>query len=151
MTTSDWITLFGALATLVGVAVAFYTIYRQLDMMRKQMILQHFSDYTKRYQEIIQKFPEDVNTPDFQFDPSRNDNDLTMRAMRAYFDLCFEEWYLWKREYLDKETWEIWKKGMITALSKQAFQTAWEKIKSDTEYGHDFLNFVTRELLPKLK
>jgi hypothetical protein len=86
---ADWIAAISALATIVGVLVVFL----QLQKLSGQIRLQHFTDYTKRYQEIILRFPEDINKQDFKL-VDRLDYDQTMRQMRAYFDLSFEEWYL---------------------------------------------------------
>jgi hypothetical protein len=141
LTNSDWISLASATATFLGVVVALLAIWWQLSSLKKQMTLQHFSDYTKRYQEIVQRFPEDINEQAFQL-VGRKDYDQTMRAMRTYFDLCFEEWYLHKRQFIDSRVWEIWRDGMKTALSKAAFKQAWSKIQSDTKYGTEFESFV---------
>ena len=147
MQNSDWIALGSAVATFLGVIVALLAIWWQLSMLKRQLTLQQFSDYTKRYQEIVQRFPEDVNEPAFQLD-GRGDYDQTMRAMRTYFDLCFEEWYLNNRHFIDVRIWNIWLDGMKTALSKAAFRQAWCKISKDTKYGEDFETFVAA-LIPK--
>ena len=65
---------------------------------RKQLQLNFFAEYTKRYQEIILRFPESINQDAFDFDTlQKNDRDITLRYMRAYFDLCSEEYFLWKK------------------------------------------------------
>ena len=62
--------------------------------------------------------------------------------MRAYFDLCFEEYILHKKKFIDDDLWSIWKGSMEVAFSKSAFQQAWEIIQKDTKFGEDFENFV---------
>ena len=57
----DWFSLLTAVAAVLGVPF----IYLQLCTLSKQVTLQHYSDYTKRYQEIALRFPEDVNSPSF--------------------------------------------------------------------------------------
>jgi hypothetical protein len=66
----------------------------------------------------------------------------TMRAMRQYFDLCFEEYYLFNKNKLDKDIWKLWKAGMLFAFSKTAFKSAWEIIHQDTQYSDDFKAFL---------
>jgi hypothetical protein len=137
MTTSDWFALITALATVVGLVL----VYRQLRTLSKQVRLQHYSDYTKRYQEIALQFPEDIRAADFVL-LGRKDYEKTMRYMRAYFDLCFEEWDLNQKRLIDSNFWPVWQGAMKFAFSKPAFQQAWAIIKSDSSFGAEFEAFV---------
>ena len=141
MTNSDWISLGSAIATFLGVVVAAVAIWIQIRKLNEQLMLQHFADYTKRYQEIILKFPENINEASFVL-ASNQEAPCIMRQMRAYFDLCFEEWYLNQRKLLDKEIWNVWKCGMEAAISKPAFKQAWAQIKRDTKFGLAFEQYI---------
>ena len=66
--------------------------------------------------------------------------------MRAYFDLCSEEYYLYKKNDIDKNTWKEWESGIKFALSKPAFQQAWKKISNDTKFYSEFNKFVVNAL-----
>lgn len=66
-----------------------------------------------------------------------------MRGMRNYFDLCFEEWTLNKREFLDEDTWKLWRGGMKAAMSKAAFREAWSIVSKDTGHTEDFKKFLS--------
>jgi hypothetical protein len=145
MSNSDWISLGSAIATLFGVGVALYANWQQMRKMNNQLVIQQFSDYTKRYQEIILHFPENINEQTFDFSKD-TDKNKTMRYMRAYFDLSFEEWHLNQRKLIDAETWEVWEDGIKTALSKTAFINAWLEIKKDTRYGQGFEQFINASL-----
>jgi len=120
------------------------------------MRLQFLTDYTKRYQEIIRDFPENVNELDFDLEKGRGTAEgdarfeKTMRAMRTYFDLCFEEWDLRQRKELDDRAWRTWSGGMATAFRKPAFRQAWARITRphDTNYGDAFKVFVDRLMDP---
>lgn len=138
---ADWISLGSVLATACGV----WVVWHQTDKISKQLTLQNFSDYTKRYQEIILRFPEDVNEQQFVL-AGREDYKTTMRYMRAYFDICFEEWHLHSRKLMDDKTWSIWHGGMKTAFSKPAFKQAWEIVRKDSQFGREFEKFVSDEL-----
>jgi hypothetical protein len=143
MTTSDKISLASAVATFMGVFVAFIALYLQLRKMNQQLQLQQFADYTKRYQEIVYRFPENINEAGFSYEGlSVDDYRLVMRNMRSYFDLSFEEWHLNKNGYLNRDSWTVWRGGMKTAMSKTAFQEAWQRIKKDTEFGDEFERFI---------
>lgn len=134
---TDWVPLLNVLVTAIGVVV----VYSQLRQLSRQIELQHFSDYTKRYQEIILHFPEDINSLDFVL-TGRSDYTSTMRYLRAYFDLCFEEWYLHNKQFINRDTWSLWKGGIETALSKPAFQQGWLLVKTDTRFGKQFEAFI---------
>jgi len=117
-------------------------IYQSLST-RKQIKLQNFIEYTKRYQEIVLNFPEGINRSDFVIDElEAKERDKTMRYMRAYIDLCFEEYTLHEKGFIDDDLWSIWEGGMKTAFSKAAFKQAWEAIREDTEYGPAFKAFA---------
>ena len=148
MTNSDWISLGSAVATLLGVAVALYVNHQQMKRLNNQLIIQQYSDYTKRYQEIILHFPENINEQTFDFSRDR-EREKTMRYMRAYFDLSFEEWHLNKRNLIDGDTWIIWEGGIKTALSKNSFRNAWLEIQKDTRYGAEFERFIGASLPTK--
>jgi len=141
MNTSDWINLGVALITLLGTTVALVALWLQIRKMNQQMMIQQFSDYTKRYQEIILRFPEDISKSSFKVQDHKNYESL-MRNMRTYFDLCFEEWYLNNRKLIDSDIWCIWEGGMKTALSKSAFQQSWSIILKDTNFGQGFEEFI---------
>jgi len=114
---------------------------------KKQLQLNFFADYTKRYQGIILHFPENINENNFDIEklPYEQKN-KTLRYMRAYFDLCSEEYYLYKKNDIDKNTWKEWESGIKFALSKPAFQQAWKKISNDTKFYSEFNKFVVNAL-----
>ena len=110
---------------------------------KKQLQLNFFADYTKRYQEILLKFPEGINEAGFEISQQPDDvRERTLRYIRAYFDLCSEEYYLWKKGNLDGETWREWETGIRFAFSKPAFREAWQILSLDTIYYGEFSRFV---------
>ncbi len=116
-------------------------VYAQLRSLNQQTKLQNFTEYTRRYQQIVLNFPEDINAGDFLLN-GRKDYDNVMRYMRTYYDLCFEEWYLHRQGLIGSDFWEIWDDGIKTALSKPAFQQAWQVMKADTNFGPVFSQFI---------
>ena len=148
MAPSDWINLVSSLANTLLLAATIAGVWLAWKAHCKQVRLQQFADYTKRYQDI--HFPEEVREPEYVLEtatgPQRGDDrfEKTMRAMRAYFDLCYEEWELHERKDIDEHTWNIWSGGMKTAFKKTAFQQAWARItrSHDTDYGPGFKRFV---------
>lgn len=130
----DWVTAIAA-------AVGLWFVFWQLRGLNRQTKLQTYSDYTRRYEAIVARLPEDVNSDSFVL-IGRGDYEPTMRAMRSYFDLCFEEWDLHKKKLIDDSFWNTWKGGIKTAMSKPAFKQAWEITKNSSGFGSDFATFL---------
>lgn len=116
---------------------------RQLQNQNNQLKQNFFAEYTKRYQEIILHFPENINESSFLYEnlKGKRIQNQTMRYMRVYFDLCSEEFFLYKHGHLDPEVWKEWEAGMKFAFKKPAFKIAWNKIARDTGYYTEFERF----------
>lgn len=144
----DLIAIVVSILTLVIAAGALVVTIRQF---KKQLHLNFFSDYTKRYQEIILNLPLGVDGDGFKISDQPEDvRDKTLRYMRAYFDLCSEEYFLWRNGDLDKKTWKEWEAGIMLAFSKPAFKEAWETLNLDTIYYSQFSDYVS-EIIPTQK
>jgi hypothetical protein len=137
MDAESWIAFANFAVTSIGVVL----LLLQLRSLSTQIRLQHYSDYTRRYQELVLKFPEEVQSTDFKLE-GRPDYDELMRHFRAYMDLCFEEWDLNNRKLIDPRFWEGWRAGMQFAFSKPAFKQAWKRIKRNSCFGEEFEAFV---------
>lgn len=139
MSVTDITAISSITATVIMAIALFITVYH----FKKQLQLTFFAEYTKRYQEIILNFPENINEENFDFDSLTPETRAkTLRYMRAYFDLCSEEYYLYKANNLDKATWKEWESGIKFALSKVAFTAAWNQLQFDTIYYPSFSEFV---------
>ena len=138
----------GNLISSFAAVIAIGGLIYQSKSTGKQVKLQNFIEYTKRYQEIILNFPENINDENFKFNDivSDKERNKAMRYMRAYFDLCFEEFTLHEKKFIDDDFWLIWKGGIEVALSKAAFKNAWNLIKKDTKFGNEFENFINNQI-----
>jgi hypothetical protein len=144
----DFTQIIIATLTLISIFVIFCFNRAQIKQLKKQFSIQidqikqgYFADYTKRYQEIILHFPENINTNSFNLNIETN-KDQIMRCLRVYFDLCSEEFFLHRNGYIDDKVWTEWEAGMVFAFSKPAFIQAWEIIKTDTGFYTEFGDFV---------
>lgn len=136
-----------ATITAVGILLAYKGLKSQLDFHNKQLKVEIFSDYSTRYQNIIADFPEGINAQSFVLKELEEDvYSKTMRKMRQYFDLCFEEWFLNSKGLLEPSFWELWSGGMTTALSKPAFVDAWKIVKDSSVFGLDFEKFIENKI-----
>lgn len=145
MQPSDWVTLITTAATVLSVLIAGYALWRQLGILRRQMAIQHFSDYARRYAEVIERLPERIHEPHCHL-ADLGPAETIMPPIRTFFATCFEEWYLHERGYFDQGMWDMWRRGMSNLLAKPAIREAWERISGDTDYGTEFIAFVSDEL-----
>ncbi len=145
---TEWINkenieMVATIAAVTGVIITVIALYTSINQFKKQLQLTFFSDYTKRYQEITLNFPESINQVDFDFDNLKPEiKDKTLRYMRAYFDLCSEEYFLYTKGSIDDDTWKEWKSGIEYAFSKTAFSNGWKIVNLDTRYYPEFVDFV---------
>jgi hypothetical protein len=143
MTTENWIQLSALLITSIGIILTLVNNNKHIKNFNKQLKLNFFADYTRRYQEIILNFPMTINKKSFNYDDLPTDEkNKTLRYMRAYFDLCSEEFDLWRTGYIEDRIWKNWNERIELTFSKQAFMDAWEIISRDTIYNPDFTNWI---------
>jgi len=87
---------------------------------------QVFTEYTRRYQEIMLPIPTAVFSSDFDLDRlDLADREAVLRALRAYFDMCSEELHLERGKKLDQKVWKYWQEGILDLLKFPAFRQAW--------------------------
>ena len=137
LTVDNWIQL--VIAILYGgtIVATLYVSMREIQNVNKKVLMQtrkmFFAEYTKRYQEII------INMPDNVFAGTASINDTTLKYMRLYFDLCSEEYHLWRQGFVKDKVWELWVEGMQIETDHDIFHNAWDAIKK--EYNSDFRNY----------
>ena len=105
----------------------------------KQNRLQMYAEYTRRYQEIFLKMPDGI------IDGTAKIDVITKKYMRLYFDLCSEEYHLWKDKAITDKVWKLWIEGMQTECTPPLFKQSWDVLKN--YYGQDFQQFFEREIV----
>lgn len=108
---------------------------------REQNRLMLYAEYTRRYQDII------LNMPDCVYDGLPIMYSQTERYMRLYFDLCSEEFHLWKGGAIPNSEWKLWKEGMQMETKKDIYIMSWDKLK--TYYAPPFIDFFDTEVIKK--
>jgi len=131
--------------TIAGLIFSIRWSGQQHQALLKQMKLQSFSEYTKRYQEINMRMPLDVYDINYSIDeldePQKNE---LLKNMRAYFDLCSEEYYLGKNDLIENYIWDQWKNGMNMSMKTPAYRRAWEIISKSSAYDESFIKMVNQ-------
>ena len=138
--------------TLLGVIITLLLFVFETASKNKMQKQNFFADYTKRYQKIMLHLPEGLHHSNFDYGQlNAEERDKILRYIRAYFDLCSEEYDLHLQKLINKKVWENWKEGMKSVFSKQAFREAWNMIALDSSYYKDFVHFVNSTLLPGIE
>jgi len=96
-----------------------------------------FSEYTKRFMEILLHFPENWN------EVSTLDEEQK-RYLRVYFDLCNEEYFLKDEVPINPTVWKEWEEGMKFTFNQKVVFDYWQVRKSSYP---NFNKFVEKELL----
>ncbi|MDD7528456.1 MAG: hypothetical protein PUK04_03180 [Bacteroidales bacterium] len=123
--------------SVIGVSVACVHFNRQQR-------LEFFARYTERYQQIIVRLPECV----YNDQPVADDVlQQILPIMRAYYDLCSEEYFLYQQKYLSKKVWHEWQAGMVDAFRRPVFRQCWDRIDQQGDCYHDFGLFIRQEML----
>lgn len=161
VTFGDIIQIIGIVLTFVSILLIIIWNKRQFRLMKEKIEIQNdqlrtqnqqiknqfFSEYSKRYQEILLNLPENINKGDFSFQAlTKEDYNRTMRYLRVYFDLCSEEYYLHDKGHLNEVVWKEWRDTMRWTFSRKAIRDAWDIVRKDTMFYEKFTNFIDREL-----
>ena len=78
---------------LISLVLAISALFLQMRSNGRQLRLQNFTEYTKRYQEIMLKLPGNITSEMFDIESlSTERREILLRYLRAYFDLCSEEY-----------------------------------------------------------
>ena len=136
------------LALVTSLFSTLFSIWVQNKGISKQLQVANISEYTKRYQEIFKKFPKTILEEKFNLDslPSKEKEDL-LRLMWLYFDLCYEEYMLYKDlNLINKKLWNMWEISMTSAFARPAFYQGWSFILRNSFYPDDFNTFVNLKM-----
>ncbi len=144
---SDIIQAVMAVITAVGILIAVSANRNQLETFNDQLKLNFFADYTKRYQEIILNLPDNIYERDFDLQKlDKTSRNNALKYLRAYFNLCSEEFHLNKESHIETAVWKIWEAGIRQTLTKKAFRDAWALISRDTMYDEAFTRWVDGQI-----
>jgi len=147
MNTADVIQLALLILTFLGLFVTIGFNLKQFSDLRKQIHLQVFADYTKRYQEIKFHFPSEIYEDGF--DPSSLSSEKQEQlkiALRAYFDLCSKEFYLFEEKRIEPAVWAMWKEEIISSIQRSAFWKIWSEIRREYLTYPTFVAFMDKNI-----
>lgn len=135
---SAYVTLLPNFFTAVSLVVGIVIYYRQSNA-------QVFLEYTKRYSEIMNRFPAEGLKARLNLSaklPEKSD-ELSLAVLR-YLNLCSEEFYLCKQKYLSSHVWGIWEAELKRTLSSPLFVREWAELREEFRSYPEFLEYVDR-------
>jgi hypothetical protein len=137
----SWLEVSQLLVNVAGIAILALTawnLYFASRSLRRQMNLQIYLEFTKRYEELMRQSPEEARTSLLgrrlsEIEPTKR-GEVKAHALQ-YLNLSSEEYHLMESGYLDREVWELWRHEMEWTLRTTLFRTAWPELK------HQFASF----------
>ena len=133
------------IVTVISVGVAIAAFFWGLKSYRNQMNAHLFLEFTKRFDEIMQSFPENAWSARTDIDDTipPDSKELSRSAVR-YLNLCSEEYYLYKQGWLHKDIWGIWEKELIRTLRSPLFTREWKKLIGEFDAYPEFKEYVNK-------
>ncbi len=126
-----------------AMVIAVFALVWQMHQSNKQSKMHFFSIYTQRYQDIVINLPIGLESSEFSLNSFNDEKkEEILRWIRAYFDLCSEEYHLNKDGFIDNKIWKLWDAGMKDSLRKPAFIEAWKLIQINNYYDSNFAEYV---------
>jgi len=113
------------------------------DMRQRQRSerLQFYAYFWNRFDRLLDDFPLRVFEPDFTLDEAE-DKEALMVNMRSYFNLCAQEYFMYRQGVIEEEIWHNWEVGLIHCMKLPAFREAYFKLNAMSAYQefHDWLS-----------
>ncbi len=106
------------------------------------MNAQLFLEYTSRYDQIMQSYQGRITDLNLDSEPLPEENQELKQCILRYLNLCSEEFYLWKRGYLNKDIWLIWQGEINRALRSKLYKRAWVGLQTEFEAFPEFSSYV---------
>jgi hypothetical protein len=132
----DYATILLAVFTAGSLMIGLIVYYRQCNAMI-------FLEYTKRYSEVMNRFPAEALRARLDLTatlPEKSD-ELSLAVLR-YLNLCAEEFYLCKQKYLSQHVWKIWELELKRTLSSPLFVREWTELREEFRSFPEFLDYV---------
>lgn len=125
-------------------AIASISIIVAMFHFKKQMNVSIFIEYTKRYDALMDKFPENAFETRLNISElPQKSNKLTMASLK-YLNLCCEEFHLFDQKLISKKIWEMWETEIIRVLRSPLFRREWDSLSNEFVSYPKFVAFVNK-------
>ena len=86
-----------------------------------------------------------MQMPDVVYIGTATTDARTLKYMSLCFDLCSEEYHLWRTGLFPQYIWTLWKDGMRITMRKEIYRRSWSALKQN--YYTEFSSFFEREVI----
>jgi hypothetical protein len=141
---AEQIAKFGAIyIALGGIIAALIGAWSYARFLKRAAHTLLFMKYTERYEQIMSSYPEDAWAArlDMEGEVPAPSKGLTLAALR-YLNLCSEEFYLWKRGYIEEGVWNIWEGEMRRTIASPLYRREWRTLRKEFELYPEFHRYV---------
>lgn len=146
----SWLDLSQLLVNVAGIAILALTAWNlhfARRSFRKQMNVQIYLEFTRRYEELMRHSPEEARTSLLgrrlsEIEPARR-GEVKAHLLR-YLNLSSEEYHLMTSGYLDAGVWELWRREMEWTLRTTLFVTSWPELKHQFASFPEFTAYVEK-------
>jgi hypothetical protein len=131
--------------TVISVLIALGAFIWGIVSYRNQIHAQLFLEFTKRFEEVMQSFPKNAWSARLDIDgtlPTKS-KELSLSVLR-YLNLCGEEYYLYKKGWMNKGIWKIWEAELIRTLQTPLFIREWKNLSREFEAYPAFKEYVDK-------
>jgi hypothetical protein len=101
-----------------------------------------FMRYTERFEKIMDSFPEEAVRFRFNLGALPERSAALSLAVLKYFNLCSEEWDLYKKGYIEPKVWAIWEGEMRRMLQSPLFVREWQALQREFEAYPEFQLYI---------
>lgn len=132
-----------AICAVVSTIVAAAGVPVAIFIFRRQVLIQVFLAFTKRYEDILGSLPESAQSVRFDLEgPLPEESKELNVVLLRYLNLSCDEYCLFKEHILFGTVWHMWEKEMKRTLASALIQRAWRTLKCEFRRYPDFVEFV---------
>lgn len=152
MVTLQQLEVFIRLGTLVSVMVGVATLVVSAYRFKRQINVQVFIEYTKRFDQVLYSFPAGAWCARTSHEAELPDESpaLSVACLR-YLNLCAEELYLRRRRYLKDRVWRIWEAELARTLGSRLFVREWKSLRGQFDTYPEFQDWVESKMANERK
>ena|ERR1044071_1564583 len=115
----------------VGSTLTFVYFVQKQKLEELTLLKDLFKDFNGRYGKLNEHL-NGIIAADVNAQLSRNELD----ALDDYFNLCAEEYFYYRKGYIEPEIWKSWHNGMKVFFRNERIRKIWEQeCKSESYYG----------------
>ena len=143
----DWQALLAVLEMLIFLKILFEirSDVKSRREHREALSLNFYTYFWNRFDKILENLPSDFFDENFDFSSVQNQEQLK-RTIRSYFQMCSQEYYLYKKGKISHEIWTEWENGMKYFFNIPSIIEHYETLGASVTH-QDFQDYVQKVIL----